>query len=223
MSIKTWPHQDRPREKLLQNGANALTDSELLAILLGTGTKKQPVMVLARELIHRHGTLGNLLSQTKKTLLATPGIGPAKYAILEAAHEIGLRKRYAELENKLYIQNSAQTKDYLVSRLSGELDEVVACLFLTSKYQLIHFDIISHGSIDHADINARHLIRTALSYNAAAVILAHNHPSGDPTPSKADINITNKLRKCLSFINIELVDHIVVAKTKAVSLADLGV
>ncbi|MCB1856670.1 MAG: DNA repair protein RadC [Gammaproteobacteria bacterium] len=222
MAIRDWPVDERPREKLLQRGANALTDAELLAIFLRCGVKGKSAVTLAKELLHRHGSLSGLLMAERKTFCAMPGLGTAKYALLQAVLEMSRRYLRTSLERIDILTSPELTRDYLQSRLSGYPHEVFACLFLDNRHRVIDFEELFRGTIDGASIHPREVVRRAIAHNAAAVIFAHNHPSGVAEPSVADTRITHYLRDALAMIDVRVLDHIVVGAGETASLAESG-
>jgi len=222
MSIQRWPEAERPREKLLSAGPRALSDAELLAIFLRTGTRGQSAVDLARQLMQDFGGLRQLMAADKQRLCATRGLGPAKYAQLQAVLELARRHlgealRYGEL-----LKNPSITKTYLVARLCDYAHEVFACVFLDARNRLIRFEELFRGTIDGASVYPREVVRRALELNAAAVVLAHNHPSGVAEPSDADRRITRRLQDALALVDIRVLDHIVVGDQSAVSFAERG-
>jgi len=223
MAITDWPEGERPREKLLEKGAESLSDAELLAIFLRTGVKGKSAVDLARDLLNHFGGLRQLLEANREQFCAAKGLGDAKYVQLQATMEISSRHLRAELQKVDIITNPQLTKRYLSSRLRGYPHEAFGGLFLDNKHQIITFEILFTGTIDGASVHPREVVRSALNHNAAAVIFAHNHPSGVAEPSQADRNITEKLRDALELIDVRLLDHIVVGDGESTtSLAELG-
>lgn len=222
MAISDWSEQERPREKLLLRGPAALSDAELLAILLRTGVKGKSAVAMARDLLARHGGLRGLLAAGQSSLCSSPGLGPAKYAQLQAVLEMARRHLREALSRDSAITSPEQTRDYLRIRLSGYPYEVFACLFLDNRHRLIEYEELFRGTIDGASVHPREVVRRALDHNAAAVILAHNHPSGVAEPSQADNRITQRLREALALIDVRVLDHIVVGAGEMASMAELG-
>ena len=220
MAISNWLIEERPREKLLARGANALSDAELLAILLRVGRKGSTAVDLARELLTSSGGLKNLLDSSLKQLCKHKGIGMVKYVQLQAALELARRQLQSALKHKDVLTNSAVTKDYLISRLRHHKQEVFACLFLDTRNQIICYEELFNGTINNASIHPREVVKRALAYNATAVILAHNHPSGIAEPSQEDKNITKLLTQALALVEIKVLDHIIVGDGCAVSLLE---
>lgn len=222
MKIMHWPEQERPREKLLQQGAKALSDAELLAIFFRTGTKNKSAVDLARELLNKFGTLRALLEADMQNFCQTKGVGTVKHIQLQAALELSRRYLFSELQYADCLNSADKTKQYFSSKLGGLQHEVFAVLLLDTKLRAIQFIELSHGNHHHTNIYPGELAKAALAHHAHAVILAHNHPSGDPTPSQLDIHTTRELKNALSLIDVQLLDHIIVAKNKAISLAMQG-
>ncbi len=220
MSIRQWPETERPREKLLTHGPGALSDAELLAIFLRTGSRGRTAVDLARQLIRQFGGLRGLLRAEHQQLVATPGLGPAKYAQLQAVLELAKRHQGESLRSGTLIDNSVLVKDYLQLRLRDHKREVFACLFLDTRHRLIRYEELFHGTLDSASVHPREVLVRALALNAAAVILAHNHPSGDAEPSEADKRITRRLRDALGLVDIRVLDHLVVGDPATVSFAE---
>jgi DNA repair protein RadC len=221
MAITDWAVEDRPREKLLNKGAEALTDAELLAIFLRTGIKGKTAVDLARDLIDDNGGLSQLLAANEEQLCRSKGLGQAKYVQMQAVVEMS--RRY--LEEKIYrgdaLDNPEDVKNYLKARLQSYPFEVFSCLFLDNKHRVIEYEELFRGTIDGASVHPRELVRRVLHHNAAAIILAHNHPSGIAEPSPQDIEITNKLKQTLDMIDVRVLDHFVIGD-EMVSFAERG-
>ncbi|MEO7063832.1 MAG: DNA repair protein RadC [Dokdonella sp.] len=218
MSIRDWPDDERPREKLLARGAGVLSDAELLAVFLGSGRRGQSAVDIARGLIGDAGSLKALLDK----LEPQTGIGPVARCRLLGALELGRRYLDAELRNGETLCDPAASARYLKSRLSGYPYEVFGCLFLDNRHRVLGFEELFRGSIDGASVHPREVVRRCLSHNAAAVIFAHNHPSGVSEPSAADRSITLRLREALELIDVRLLDHFVIGDGKPTSLAQRG-
>ena len=247
MSIKDWPVNERPREKLLANGVHSLSDAELLAVLLGgSGRRGLDAVAMARELLSRHQSLRGLLSAQRNPGLAAPvtpvtagapglpvtpglpatrghrGLGPAGYCRLQAAVELA-RRHYAEAMRAGPPLDSPQaTRDFLIRRLRDTPHELFCCLHLDNRHRLIAFDELFRGTIDGASVHPREVVKQALARNAAAVILAHNHPSGVAEPSQADELVTRRLREALQLVDIRVLDHMIVADNGCLSFAERG-
>ncbi len=195
MSIRHWPKGERPREKLLERGAHALSDAELLAVLLGSGARGQSAVELARNLISSFGSLRELLSAEAPRCLAQPGIGPARFAVLQAAVELARRHFREALRVGPALAAPEATRSFLLAQLRDRPYEVFCCLYLDNRHRLIVFEELFRGTIDRAGVHPREVLRQTLLHNAAAVIFAHNHPSGVLEPSHADELITRRLKE----------------------------
>jgi DNA repair protein RadC len=222
MAITDWPAAERPREKLLQRGAQTLSDAELLAIFLRTGRPGQTAVDLARELLTDFGGLRALLEADRGRFCARGGLGPAKFAQLQAVLEMGRRHLWERLQRGDAFTSPEDTRHFLQARLRGYPYEVFSCLFLDNRNRMIAFDELFRGTIDAASVYPREVVRRALEHNAAALIVAHNHPSGVSEPSRADTLLTRRLREALALVDIRLLDHFVVGDGEVVSLAERG-
>lgn len=222
MAIRDWPHGERPREKLIRRGAGALSDAELVALLIRSGVPGQDAVALARSLIARCGGLRALLEADAGRFAALPGAGPAGYAALAAALELGRRYLYTALEREGPLESPAQAGHYLVARMKAYRREVFACLFLDTRHRVIGFRELFFGSLDSATVHPREVVRACLELNCAALILAHNHPSGIAEPSAADQAITRRLVEAVGLVDVRVLDHLVVGEREAVSMAERG-
>lgn len=222
IKITDMPLEERPREKLLQRGASALTNVELLAIFLRTGVQGKTALDLAQDLLTDFGDLRSLLGADRHRFCQAKGLGSAKFVQLQACVELSRRYLRECLQRGDVLSNPDDTRNYLMSELSGRVYEVFACLFLDNKHRVIKFDELFYGTIDGASVYPREVVRRALQHNAAAVIFAHNHPSGIAEPSDADIAITRRLKEALQMIDIRVLDHIVIGDGYGISLAEQG-
>ncbi len=222
MHIRDWPRAERPREKLLARGVAALSDAELLAIFLGSGLPGRDAVQTARELLHGHGPLRALLDRSAPQLAKLPGLGPARACQLSAALELGRRHLAAELERGQALTDPAAAGRYFSQRLRHRSQEVFAVLYLDNRHRALAFEELSTGTVDSAEVHPREVVRQALAHNAAALIIGHNHPSGNPEPSAADRAITERLRQALALVGIRLLDHFVIGDGAPVSLAARG-
>ena len=222
MPITDWPAAERPREKLRLRGPGALSDAELLAIFLRTGLRGRTAVDLARDLLNEYGNLRNLLKADCQRFCASPGLGVAKYSQLQAVLEMGKRHLRETLHHGDAMSNPDDTRRFLVSTLRDYPYEVFACLFMDNRHRVICFEEMFRGTIDGASVHPREIVKQALTHNAAAVILAHNHPSGVAEPSQADKSLTRRLKEALSLVDIRVLDHFVVAGGEAVSFAERG-
>ncbi|KAB7627373.1 RadC family protein [Alkalilimnicola sp. S0819] len=222
MPITDWPLAERPREKLLAQGVAALSDAELLAIFLRTGRPGLSAVGLARELLQRFGGLRALLEADLTEFCRERGLGPAKYTQLQAVLEMGRRHLWAKLQRGEALGSPADTRAYLTAKLRHHPHEVFACLFLDNRHRVLAFEELFRGTIDAASVYPREVVKRALALNAAALILAHNHPSGVAEPSRADELLTRRLGEALGLVDIRLLDHFVVGDGEAVSFAERG-
>ena len=222
MAITDWPAAERPREKLLRRGAAALSDAELLAIFLRTGTRGRTAVDLARDLLRQFGGLRPLLEAGHSEFCAGQGLGDAKYVLLQASLEMSRRHLAAELQRGAALSCPADTRNYLSACLRHRANEVFACLFLDNRHRVIAFEELFEGTINGASVHAREVIRRTLHHNAAALIVAHNHPSGVAEPSQADIQLTRRLAQALQLVDVRLLDHFVVGDGEVLSLAERG-
>lgn len=222
MSIRDWPADDRPREKLLARGAAALTDAELLAIFLRTGVPGRSAVDLARDLLARFGSLRSLLAAPLDRFCDAPGLGSAKFAQLQAVIEMARRHLDEELRDRGSLNDPASVRRYLQSQLRGLDHEVFAALFLDSQHRLIAYEPLARGTLDGAAVYPREVVKAALRLGAGAVIFAHNHPSGIAEPSAADRHLTERLVQALKLVDIRVLDHFVVGDGPPVSFAERG-
>jgi DNA repair protein RadC len=222
MAIRDWPEDERPREKLLDKGAAALSDAELLAILLRTGTRGHSALDLARELLKTFHSLRKFIAADRRQFCAQPGLGLARFAELQAAVEMARRQLSETLRAGPCLSSPKATRDFLSARLRDLEHEVFCCLYLDKRHRLIQFEELFRGTIDGASVHPREIVKLALQRNSAAVIIAHNHPSGVAEPSQADELITQRVREALALVDIRLLDHIIVGDCACVSLAERG-
>lgn len=223
MAITDWPSAERPREKLLLKGPAALSDAELLAIFLRTGIKGKTAVDLARDLLDEHGSLRALLKTNVNQFCRSKGLGPAKYVQLQATLEMGRRHLGEKLQKGEPLSNPDDTIRFLSAQIRDYGQEVFACLFLDNRHHVIQFEKLFYGSINSASVHPREIVKRALHHNAAAIIFAHNHPSGIAEPSIADHHITKELTKALALIDVKVLDHIIIGDGENVSLAQRGV
>ncbi len=222
MSIRDWPPTERPREKLLSQGPQALTEAELLAILLRTGSRGRSALDVARDLLVQFGSLRSLLTADKEQLCAAPGLGPVRYVALQASLELA-RRHYQELMSAgSALSNPRATREFLRMRLRDLPHEVFCCVFLDNRHRVLGFEELFRGTIDGASVHPREVVKEALARNAAAVILAHNHPSGIAEPSQADELITRRLKEALALVDIRVLDHLVIGDEACESFAERG-
>ena len=222
MQMRDWPAGERPREKLLSRGAIALSDVELLALFIGSGAAGRSAVDLARDCLKQFGGLRGILNATPAAITAQAGVGPAIAARLLGAAEMSrraLRERVIRLGT---LSSPDSTQAFLHAQLRDLEHEVFCCLFLDNRHRVIEFEELFRGTIDGASVYPREVVKLALAYNAAAVIFAHNHPSGVAEPSEADQRITVRLVKALALVDIRVLDHVVVGDERCVSMVQRG-
>ncbi|OED40542.1 hypothetical protein ACH42_16170 [Endozoicomonas sp. (ex Bugula neritina AB1)] len=222
MSIQNWPEHQRPREKMLRFGAKSLTDAELLALLLRTGCQGMDVIALSEHLIQRFGGLSKLLNTEHDKLVKIKGLGQAKITQLNAILEICRRVLNQKLNNTDALDSPDTTRQYLQLHFQGMEREQFACLFLDTRHRIIALETLFQGTIDSAAVYPREIVKRALQLNASAVILCHNHPSGNPNPSQADIRITERIKSALQLVDINVLDHMIVGHGETLSMAEHG-
>lgn len=221
MAISDWPAAERPREKLLERGPEALSDAELLAIFLRTGVAGKSAVDLARDLLHHFGGLRLLLQAEPDVFCSARGLGRAKFAQLQAVLEMSRRHLAETLKRGEAITSPAATRAFLASRLRDSPYEIFSCLFLDNRNRMLAYEEMFRGTIDGASVHPREVVRRVIQHNAAAVIFAHNHPSGVAEPSRADEAITRRLQDALALIDVRVLDHVIVAD-EIVSFAERG-
>ena len=222
MSIRDWPAAERPREKLLELGSASLSDAELLAIFLRTGVAGKSAVDLARHLLTQFGSLRSLLEADLQTFCRELGLGPAKFAQLQAVMEISRRHMAERLKRDSSLENPQGVRDYLKALLRHEPHEVFGCLFLDTKHRVLAFEALFQGSISCAQVHPRQVVKRALAHNAAALILCHNHPSGVPEPSEADHHLTHLLKDALKMIDVQVLDHFIIGDGDPLSMVEAG-
>lgn len=221
-TVKEWPVGERPREKLAEMGVTALSDAELLAILLGTGVRGKDVVTYSRDLMAEYEGIGGLLAAPASELLKQQGMGPARVMQLQVVMEISRRYLAWQLRRDDGFTQPAMVRDYLTAQLRHQQREVFVVLLLDSQHRLLKYVELFHGTINAAPVYPREIIKLVMQHNAAAVILAHNHPSGVAEPSQADQRVTERLKKALSMIDVDLLDHFVIGSGQPVSFAERG-
>jgi len=221
MSITDWPLEERPREKLLMQGSQSLSDAELLAIFLRTGIRGKTAVDLSRDLLKGFNGLRPLLKADQTSFCEHLGLGTAKYAQLQAVLEMSRRYLNAGLQRGDSLTSPQETRQYLTNQLRDYAHEVFAVLFLDQRHRVIEFEEMFRGTVDGASVYPREVVKKALEHNASAVIFAHNHPSGVAEPSQADERITQRLKAALSLVDIRVLDHFVVGDD-VVSFAERG-
>ncbi len=223
MAISDWPEDERPRERLLACGAAALSDAELLAIFLRVGTRGKSAVDLGRELINRFDGLNGLFAATLGEFSSIPGLGRAKYAQLQAVLEMSRRALGEELQQRSAFSSPGVVRDYLRLHLASLPHEVFFALWLDAQHRLLAAEELFRGTLTQTSVYPREVVKRALAHNAAAVVLAHNHPSGVAEPSAADEALTRELKKVLALVEVRILDHFIVARqTPPVSFAERG-
>ncbi len=212
MSIKDWPADDRPREKLLAFGADALSDAELLAIFLRVGVVGKSAVELARELLQRFSSVAGIVAAPRDEFCAVHGMGEAKFVQFQASIELARRALASAMSERPMLNTPDIVKDYLRLSLGHERVEVFVALWLDAQHRLIEMQILFRGTLAQTSVYPREVVRAALAKNAAAVILAHNHPSGSTAPSQADRSLTQVLKSALALVDVTVLDHCIVGR-----------
>jgi len=222
MSINQWPATERPQEKLLARGARALSDAELLALFIRSGTRGKTAIDIGRELLQSFGGLRQILTADQSQLCAANGCGPARYAMLQASLELGRRFLDQKLRKLGPLSSPQQAADFLTHQLRDLKREVFAIIYLDTRHQVIEYEELFAGTLDGATVHPREVVRSVLQHNASAVILAHNHPSGIAEPSQSDATLTRRLQDALGLVDVRLLDHLVIGDGEVVSMSDRG-
>lgn len=222
MAIRDWPEDARPREKLLKRGAAALTDAELVAVFLRTGVVGKSAVDLGRELLERFGGLGGLCRADKQSACSAPGVGEAKFALLQAVIEMARRTLAEDMHTSDALASPQAVRDYLRLVLRNKEYEVFCCVFLDAQNRVIAVEELFRGTLTQTSVYPREIVKRALALNAAAVILAHNHPSGVAEPSAADHSLTRRLAETLALVDVRVLDHFIVAGASSLSFMESG-
>ena len=222
MSITDWPLDERPREKLLSRGADSLSDAELIAIFLRTGVKGRSVLDIARDLLARFGSVSALLAADVRALCATAGLGRAKYAQLAAVMEMARRALKEKLSRGSALSSPRAVRDYLRLKLQDRPHEVFVGVFLDAQNRVLAVEELFRGTLTQTSVYPREVVKRALHHNAAALIFAHNHPSGVAEPSRSDEALTQALKQALALVDVKVLDHFVVGAEAAMSFAERG-
>lgn len=222
MAITDWPEDERPRERLIRDGSGSLSDAELLAVFLRVGVAGKSAVDLAREMIGHFGSLRKIFSASLREFSLVHGLGPAKFAQLQAALELVRRTAREELQTGSCLNSPDSVRQYLRLLLAWKPHESFAALFLDTKCRLIATEQLFRGTLTHSSVHPREVVKAALAHNAANVILAHNHPSGNPEPSKSDHAVTALLQQALALVDVQVLDHFVVAGGEVHSFAEHG-
>ena len=222
MLLKDLPEEARPREKLLARGPGALSDAELLALLLRTGLPGKNALQMGQELLDQFGGVAGLLHTGADALKSIKGLGPAKRAEIVAVLELARRALTAQLKQQTLLASPEAVRDYLQLQLGSRPYEVFAVMFLDSQHRLIVLEELFRGTLSQTSVYPREVVVRALALNAASVVLAHNHPSGSAQPSRADEALTQTLKAALGLVDVRVLDHFVVTSTETVSMAERG-
>ncbi|MCU0841867.1 MAG: DNA repair protein RadC [Thiobacillaceae bacterium] len=222
MAITDWPESERPRERLLKEGARALSDAELLAIFLRVGVKGKSAVELARDLVNHFGGLTRLFAAHRNEFSLFPGLGPAKYAQLQAVLEMARRALHEEMRAGDALASPTAVRDYLRLTLGGRAHEVFMAVFLDAQNRVLAAEELFRGTLTQTSVYPREVVKRALAHNAGGVILAHNHPSGVAEPSQADRWLTDQLKTALALVDVRVLDHFIVAGDRGVSFAERG-
>lgn len=222
LAIRDFPENERPRERMVNNGPESLSTHELLAILLRTGTKNESVLELSGKLLKKIGGLRMLKEASVQEIMGIPGIGKAKAVQILAALELGRRIHQLSYDDRYVIRSPEDASNYVMEEMRFLSQEHFVCLFLNTKNQVLHKQTVFIGSLNASIVHPREVFKEALKRSAASIICIHNHPSGDPTPSREDIEVTRRLSECGKMIGIELLDHIIIGEHKFVSLKEKG-
>jgi DNA repair protein RadC len=221
MAICDWPAAERPRERLLAKGASILSDAELLSVVLRTGIRGKSAVELARELLTSFGGIPGLLN-AGRSLEKVKGLGAAKSAQLAAVTELARRSLAEQLSSGAALTSPGAVRDYLRLSLGGRQHEVFVCIFLDAQHRVIHAEELFRGTLTQTSVYPREVVKAALAANAAALIFAHNHPSGVAQPSQADELLTRNLKDALALVDVKVLDHFIVAGSQALSFAERG-
>ena len=222
MAINHWPEKERPREKLLDKGAGNLSDAELLAIFIHTGTANKSAVDIGRNLLKEYDGIRNILNAERQSLCRHAGLGPVKFALLQASLELGKRYYSEKLFRGHPLSSPQDVADHLKHQLRDQQREVFAILLLDNRHRVIRYEELFYGTLNGASVHPRELVKKVLSHNAAAVIIAHNHPSGVAEPSQSDLNITKRIKRALDLVDVKLLDHLIIGDGEFVSLSDRG-
>lgn len=222
MAIKDWPAGERPRERLIAQGAGVLTDAELLAVFLRTGTPGRSAIDVGREALSRFGGLTGLFKARAEELTLVGGLGPAKYAQLQAVYELARRALQEDIRRDSVLSSPGKVREFLTLTLAPLEHEVFLALFLDAQNRLLATEELFRGTLTQTSVYPREVVKRALQINAAAIIFAHNHPSGIAEPSRADELLTSSLKQALALVDVRVLDHLIVAGHATVSFAERG-
>lgn len=219
-SIREWPEGERPREKLLQKGAEALSDAELLAVLFGHGTRGQDVVSFSRNLLLQFGGLRGVLAQQPSSFKKVKGLGAAKICMLFSVREIGLRQLREKIIGQNFVRSPQAVTDYLTAALRDQKREIFKVLFLDKALRILGERDLFHGTIDEAAVHPREIVKAALEFHASSLVLVHNHPSGKVEPSREDYEITQKIKAACQTVSVRILDHIIIGENQYFSFSE---
>ena len=219
-SIKDWPENERPREKLFEKGAGVLSDAELLAVLFGHGTREQDVVSFSRGLLLQFGGLRGLLNQDYSAFCRVKGLGQAKSAMIFAVREIGLRQLREKMIGQNFDRSPQAVTDYLTASLRDQKREIFKVIFLDKALRILGERDLFFGTIDEAAVHPREIVKAALEFHASSLVLVHNHPSGKVEPSREDYEITQKIKAACQTVSIRILDHIIVGENQYFSFSE---
>jgi DNA repair protein RadC len=219
-SIRDWPEAERPREKLLEKGAEALSDAELLAVLLGRGIRGQDAVSFSRDLLLRFGGLRGILAQLPMSFEKVKGLGPAKICMLLAVRAIGLRQLREKMIGQNFVRSPQAVTDYLTAALRDQKREIFKVLFLDKGLRILGERDLFYGTIDEAAVHPREIVKAALEFHASNLVLVHNHPSGKIEPSREDYEITQKIKSACQTVSIRILDHIIIGENQYFSFSE---
>lgn len=222
MGINNWPEGERPRERLIQRGAAALSDAELLAIFLRTGVTGKSAVDLARDVLTQFGTLTNMFAASQIEFCKIHGMGQAKFVQLQAVLEMSRRALHEEMQAGDALNSPQAVRKYLLLQLQSRQQEVFMVIFLDAQHRVLAAEEMFHGTLTQASVYPREVVKRALFHNAAAVIFAHNHPSGVAEPSQSDRMLTDALKQALALVEVRTLDHFIVAGSQCLSFAERG-
>lgn len=223
MGINEWPEGERPREKLIQRGAGALSDAELLAIFLRTGVTGKSAVDLARDLLSKFKSLTHIFAASEADFCAIHGMGQAKYVQMQAVLEMSRRALNEEMQSGDALNSPKAVRDYLQLLLRGREQEVFMIIFLDAQHRVLASEELFHGTLTQTSVYPREVVKRTLFHNAAAVILAHNHPSGVAEPSQSDRLLTDALKQALALVDVRVLDHFIIAGSGCLSFAERGI
>ncbi|OZA04919.1 MAG: hypothetical protein B7X95_08440 [Methylophilaceae bacterium 17-44-8] len=222
MAITDWPQDERPREKLMHQGVGVLSDAELLAIFLRVGVAGKSAVDLARDLLHQFGNLNGIFSATLTQISQVHGMGASKYCQLQAIFEMCQRALSEQMQLRDVLSSPKQVRDYLMLKLGALSREVFMVIMVDAQNRVLAQEILFEGTLTQTSVYPREVVKRALHYNAASVILAHNHPSGIAEPSKADETLTQSLKQALALVDVRVLDHFIVAGNSTLSFVERG-